>query len=102
ERCAHSHLTAFPTRRSSDLDKGRIVAGGSASDVVQQYIAANRSAQFIPIGERRDRRGDGSVRVTALRIENADGGRPISTAVPARSEEHTSELQSRVDLVCRL
>src|SRR5207249_11474794 len=24
------------------------------------------------------------------------------TAVPARSEEHTSELQSRFDLVCRL
>src|SRR5438105_5659698 len=28
--------------------------------------------------------------------------RPIVDAVPQRSEEHTSELQSRVDLVCRL
>src|SRR5260221_8757567 len=27
---------------------------------------------------------------------------PCSTAFPARSEEHTSELQSHSDLVCRL
>src|SRR5690349_24189180 len=30
------------------------------------------------------------------------GSRPASCAVPRRSEEHTSELQSRRDLVCRL
>src|SRR5690349_24185275 len=29
-------------------------------------------------------------------------GRPVLQAVDARSEEHTSELQSRRDLVCRL
>src|SRR5438105_9459884 len=29
-------------------------------------------------------------------------GRPPPRAPPERSEEHTSELQSRVDLVCRL
>src|SRR5207247_6433609 len=28
--------------------------------------------------------------------------RPANTTRPERSEEHTSELQSRVDLVCRL
>src|SRR5699024_12634278 len=39
---------------------------------------------------------------------HAGGGGPQSAAevggnpVPARSEEHTSELQSRFDLVCRL
>src|SRR5438105_6175593 len=30
------------------------------------------------------------------------GARPPGNAVGVRSEEHTSELQSRVDLVCRL
>src|SRR5438874_7433804 len=30
------------------------------------------------------------------------GVRASSTALPGRSEEHTSELQSRRDLVCRL
>src|SRR5438874_9723330 len=29
-------------------------------------------------------------------------GPPAPTAAPVRSEEHTSELQSRRDLVCRL
>src|SRR5438105_6014841 len=28
--------------------------------------------------------------------------RNLARGIPARSEEHTSELQSRVDLVCRL
>src|SRR2546429_6244943 len=30
------------------------------------------------------------------------GGRPVSPRREARSEEHTSELQSRLHLVCRL
>src|SRR5206468_3146641 len=31
-----------------------------------------------------------------------DDGKPVPGVSPARSEEHTSELQSRSDLVCRL
>jgi len=72
-----SHNTAAVSslcRRAYLLDKGRIVAAGAARDVVGQYVAANQAAQFIPIVERQDRRGDGSVRVTGLRIENAAGG----------------------------
>src|SRR3712207_7396409 len=56
------------------------------------------------------------VRHVAVRVEEgararlkqvcAGGGRdealPVSRAEPARSEEHTSELQSRQYLVCRL
>jgi lipopolysaccharide transport system ATP-binding protein len=67
-------------RRAYLLDKGRIVATGTASEVVGQYSAANRSAQFMPIGERQDRRGDGSVRVRGLRIENAEGHSSISSS----------------------
>src|SRR5438105_10776149 len=44
------------------------------------------------------RRGGGRKRMTRA-AQRAP--RPVSRA-PARSEEHTSELQSRVDLVCRL
>src|SRR5437868_12683477 len=40
------------------------------------------------------------------RTECVDDGqpqrRPVGAENPARSEEHTSELQSRFDLVCRL
>src|SRR5687768_17762809 len=35
-------------------------------------------------------------------IDRAAGGSRVMTAVAIRSEEHTSELQSRLHLVCRL
>src|SRR5437868_11220272 len=42
----------------------------------------------------------------ALALENAKGGITVNVICPGyintRSEEHTSELQSRFDLVCRL
>src|SRR5690554_6982056 len=34
--------------------------------------------------------------------ERRDGALPVEHAPPGRSEEHTSELQSRPHLVCRL
>src|SRR5438034_6526375 len=45
-----------------------------------------------------------SSRVTALRsaIEIPSAGSESSEEPPPRSEEHTSELQSHSDLVCRL
>src|SRR5690348_17473646 len=70
--------TLFPTRRSSDLR----AAGGhrwSAGRVV--------GARFA--------RGSGSGRSAAPRGAAGHGR-------PHRSEEHTSELQSPVHLVCRL
>src|SRR2546422_3727764 len=50
----------------------------------------DREGQFA--GRRVVRRGDGELRVARL----------IHPLVPERSEEHTSELQSRLHLVCRL
>src|SRR5204862_7995099 len=70
----HQNLHSFPTRRSSDLAAS--VAGWPSHD----YGAARP----------KHRRGWGSA---CLHHDRA-GGR--------RSEEHTSELQSRRDLVCRL
>src|SRR5438105_8989475 len=40
--------------------------------------------------------------ITSATSATAAGGRYLPPAAVARSEEHTSELQSRVDLVCRL
>src|SRR5438874_12719450 len=69
-------LHSFPTRRSSDLAQ----VGRLTSDRVGVVEAS---------GGRRD--------------SGAQVGRPTSRWHPAlRSEEHTSELQSRRDLVCRL
>src|SRR5699024_12222572 len=45
---------------------------------------------------------DGTVKVHEV-IFNAQGEATVGEALdPQRSEEHTSELQSRFDLVCRL
>src|SRR5690349_22707401 len=38
----------------------------------------------------------------AVPLETARQAASVARAVPPRSEEHTSELQSRRDLVCRL
>src|SRR5699024_12787416 len=76
---AHRALHSFPTRRSSDLStRCRARSGPTACSAwCSQGEATAHGAAW---------RGD----VTAPR-----GRQP-------RSEEHTSELQSRFDLVCRL
>src|SRR5438034_8294636 len=76
---AHRDLHSFPTRRSSDLNRrtaiARAIASASADDVV--LIAGKGHERYQEIAGRR---------------------LPFSD----RSEEHTSELQSHSDLVCRL
>src|SRR5206468_12806207 len=93
---AHPYLHSFPTRRSSDL---RCLPRRSAARVRRRSRVAHphRRAQFghgarraVPAGGRRAR--------VALAAGSRDG---VAFAVD-RSEEHTSELQSRSDLVCRL
>src|SRR5699024_12289087 len=73
-RAAHRALPSFPTRRSSDLSPRR-----------PRPRSASRSATA---GRRRPWRGGRAARRCG--------------APRRRSEEHTSELQSRFDLVCRL
>src|SRR5204862_3586808 len=71
-------LHSFPTRRSSDLERDMMIAGTQAE--VERAVAEQRAHY------------DDEIR--GLRRELA--------SVVGRSEEHTSELQSRRDLVCRL
>src|SRR5947209_16039177 len=73
---AHRDLHSFPTRRSSDLP-------------------IDRHADLRPAGadQGRGRPGPSPVR---------RGGLGSGLVGPFRSEEHTSELQSRQYLVCRL
>src|SRR5207247_9630387 len=73
---AHRDLHSFPTRRSSDLK-------AKAKPLVESF-RERRPLHDLALPGRRARR----VLLPAVR--------------PSRSEEHTSELQSRVDLVCRL
>src|SRR5690242_21365382 len=85
-------LHSFPTRRSSDLrEAGR--AGGTAPAVLN---AANEVAVGAFLA--------GGIRFTDIPavVEHALDRVPIETVRALRSEEHTSELQSHVNLVCRL
>src|SRR5256712_9582584 len=45
---------------------------------------------------------DNSCERSGIHSREASGGSRGRAAAPPRSEEHTSELQSRSDLVCRL
>src|SRR5699024_12699395 len=77
----HLSLPSFPTRRSSDLiflGQGLLVDG--VDDGLQ--VIAGRS-------------GDDDLLGASIDVSHA-------LDLAGRSEEHTSELQSRFDLVCRL
>src|SRR5699024_12224936 len=70
----HPDLLSFPTRRSSDLEPTRL-----SRDLKHFECSLLRPLEYIS-------------------IFNC----PAPPCNPFRSEEHTSELQSRFDLVCRL
>src|SRR5204862_8304602 len=79
----HLHLHSFPTRRSSDLSGN---SGASRSRTARSTSAARAD---VLIAER------------VKQVARAQSEVPLC-ALATRSEEHTSELQSRRDLVCRL
>src|SRR5262249_61199698 len=70
----HRDLPSFPTRRSSDLRRDRLGAGAES-------------------GHRAGVRAGG---------DPGDVGVELGVGPVLRSEEHTSELQSLTNLVCRL
>src|SRR5437867_5077117 len=85
------HLHSFPTRRSSDLQ----LPIGTLGDTIGwfPYVAKFREAH--------------NCRLTCAMAEKLiplfrDAYPDINFVTHERSEEHTSELQSPYDLVCRL
>src|SRR5207253_3433815 len=89
------HLHPFPTRRSSDLTPpARTRRCSTCSDSVTGGSARSRA------------RTAGSRPRTAAAATTLRSRQPASSPTPSRccirSEEHTSELQSRGHLVCRL
>src|SRR5690606_41942824 len=79
-------LPSFPTRRSSDL---RIDQATLAADRAQQPAAVLVIHLQL-------------FRLLAETLGQAFADELIGAMVHRRSEEHTSELQSRENLVCRL
>src|SRR5690606_40304245 len=80
----HRFRRSFPTRRSSDLAKA----------------VAPKAMETRPSGTRSS---GGSARRPVIPMPRSWPGSHVdSRSGSARSEEHTSELQSRENLVCRL
>src|SRR5690606_40499307 len=89
---------SFPTRRSSDL------VASCAGVRMKVPEAALGSPPWLVTGYSERSMGDGELTIDSARV--LDVKRRTAPIKPqnrkARSEEHTSELQSRENLVCRL
>src|SRR5206468_11292091 len=81
------HLHSFPTRRSSDLTHRR---RATSTPVLHIWMASTISAITLS-----------PCRLCFCVLAAIRSERP-KQSLHGRSEEHTSELQSRSDLVCRL
>src|SRR5699024_12536950 len=94
-------LRRSPTRRSSDL------IGGEAEGIVALVSAQPLRARHQRSNAQRQRKGVHppiffpAILFTAWPCTHDKGDGPPHRRL-YRSEEHTSELQSRFDLVCRL
>src|SRR5205085_11777453 len=93
---AHQHLHSFPTRRSSDLSRSR--SGDN--------LASERSVGRVASPTKRSSRCTSwewsTSRSSAAQPRSRRRRSRRSKRSPGRSEEHTSELQSQSNLVCRL
>src|SRR5205823_14668176 len=86
-------LHSFPTRRSSDLSAGR---------AARRSRQARRSRSAAAHARRQPCRGAPPPRSRAVPRGGAPRRESARPPRSARSEEHTSELQSLAYLVCRL
>src|SRR5690606_42065426 len=96
------YLLSFPTRRSSDLAAQPCDRQPVAGNPDAHRHAQDAAPQFGHTGQEAGTPGDDDAgreffEVTTLIEPSADDFKHVD-----RSEEHTSELQSRENLVCRL
>src|SRR5207248_10806729 len=94
-------LHPFPTRRSSDLQAEELASTCTSRRPVS--LAATRPIWPAPAhSSSKGPSGASAARAAAHAPWAMVHGRGRRTEVSNRSEEHTSELQSPYDLVCRL
>src|SRR5207249_9888440 len=101
--CLHtSGLPSFPTRRSSDL---WIAQGPVVHEIVVHRARLDRNAQVEAsvhhLSHLIERLFEKHAADIELDLGILEPGELVQDRLH-RSEEHTSELQSRFDLVCRL
>src|SRR5207302_3812428 len=98
----HRHLPSFPTRRSSDLvlqARPETVHSNRKNQALRIYRLIGKGetlAQGLAVGE-----GIAVGRARVIASPSDFGRFQKGEILVTRSEEHTSELQSRENLVCR-
>src|SRR5690606_41811417 len=95
-------LPSFPTRRSSDLIRvpARAAMGMRFICGAKRMTSASTST---PLAMQDMRVTAPASWLTAVRLKEPEDAKPPTKEAPTlhrRSEEHTSELQSRENLVC--
>src|SRR5690606_41454746 len=90
------HLHSFPTRRSSDLTSHLLTKGLGST-----RVSSEGSRTVVTMNGMKGGTFQGDLEITLF------NGSPLINIAAVmttqkRSEEHTSELQSRENLVCRL
>src|SRR5207247_3184736 len=99
---SHPNLPSFPTRRSSDLYIGLGIGNAVEATGLGPYESATvRVSTSGKVTVYTGATPQGQSHKTTLAQIAADhfGCTPDDITIMTRSEEHTSELQSRVDLV---
>src|SRR5699024_12700987 len=91
---SHLFIHSFPTRRSSDLCNNHIYETTPSN--IKRGRGCPKCAVLSRSGENHFRYNN------KLTDEDRKNNGRHSLEYKKRSEEHTSELQSRFDLVCRL
>src|SRR5690606_40572500 len=96
------HLHPCPTRRSSDLVQANSFNKSAISTVLVVVITSNLALAQAPGNIRISKSDSGLSKASVVNVSQVlTIDRQILTE-RVRSEEHTSELQSRENLVCRL
>src|SRR5206468_7866159 len=95
-------LHSFPTRRSSDL---AVLPGSDTSDksivIIQGHIDSRCAGLCDTACLAQGEEDNGSGTSLVMELARVMSKYTFKNTI-LRSEEHTSELQSRSDLVCRL
>src|SRR5690606_41651905 len=99
---AYLALHSFPTRRSSDLFYVALDEA-SVTDISRYQVKRWNYMRTEKYGSGHFRMdgSPGDENMPVLQAFLSDDKKTVFLAVPNRSEEHTSELQSRENLVCR-
>src|SRR5690606_40688794 len=90
-------LDSFPTRRSSDLEDSTLKLEDNSALLDFTYTATDSSLNLTAI--------QAQTVGNTIASDNKNAGNAaviLQNIIDNRSEEHTSELQSRENLVCRL